>query len=124
MKELDIKQLGEVLESLGNFVNLTFFVDEDGKYSCSLGCRFDDALEEESEDYMMAVGYGLLASLSNDPDRLFELGTAMLLGMLAESEREEQELLFSAEAEEEDDDKSSKKDNVLSFNTKGTKTRH
>jgi hypothetical protein len=121
-KAKDVSSFGEVLARLGNFVNLTIYVDAEGQYTAALGCKFDDTLEEESEHYMMALGYGVLASLNGDGDHMAELGMAMMMGMAAGSE--EDDGIFFTPEEEKGTPEKSKDGKVLSFKPKGTKTRH
>ncbi len=71
---------------------------------------------------MLTMGYGLIAHLNNDGDRLAELGAAMLMGMASGDEFAEEALTFTPEEDVQEKEPESSK--VVSFKSKGNKTRH
>jgi|14_taG_2_1085336.scaffolds.fasta_scaffold70509_2 hypothetical protein len=113
---------GTKIDDLDNYVTITLFIDDDA-YAASLQCGFDDTLDEDSEAYMLKMGYGVLTHLNSDGDRLAELGSAMLMGMVAESGYGDDSIAFDPE-EDEEEAPTPNKDKVVPFKTKGNKTRH
>ncbi len=108
-------------EALDNYVTVTLFIDE-GAYAASLQWDFDETLEEDSENYMLTMGYGLIAHLNTDGDRVAELGAAMLMGMHSGGDPAEEEVIFTPEEGIQEEKPKSEK--VVSFRSKGNKTRH